>query len=91
MVPFCRLLAGTAGLDFMGGRILCEKALAAEMVSCKLAGYCILLRARACCGHSVSFDKFGFCVPHAELYNSHSHLFARRCTANEDEQSIEAT
>src|SRR5207245_8994488 len=63
MVSFCRRMAGTAGLDFMGRRILCERALAAEMVSCKLAGYYLLLRARPCCGHSVSFDKFGFCVP----------------------------
>jgi len=58
-------MAGTAGLDFMGRRILCEKALAAEMVSCELAGYSLLLCSRACSGHSVSFDNFGFCVSYS--------------------------
>jgi hypothetical protein len=61
------------------------------MVSCKLAGYYLLLRARACSGHSVSFDKFGFCMPYAELYNSYSYLLAGSRTAYEDEQSIETT
>src|SRR5207245_9010331 len=88
MVSFCRRMAGTAGLDFMGRRILCERALAAEVVSCKLAGYYLLLRARPCCGHSVSFDKFAFYVPHAELYDSYFHLFARRATAAEDTRSM---
>jgi len=91
MVSFCRRMAGTAGLDFMGRRILCEKALAAEMVSCKLARYYLLLRARACRGHSLTIDNFGFRVPHAELYNSYHHLLAGGCTADEDEQSVEAT
>src|SRR6266516_3117841 len=91
MVSFCRRLAGTAGLDFMGRRILCEKALAAEMVSCKLARYYLLLRCRACSGHSLTIDNFGFRVPHAELYNSYHDLLAGSCTADEDEQSIETT
>jgi len=91
MVSLCRRMAGTAGLDLMGRRILCEKALAAEMVSCKLARYYLLLRARACRGHSLTIDNFGFRVPHAELYNSYHHLLARRCTADEDEQPIDAT
>jgi len=75
----------------MGRRILCEKALAAEMVSCKLARYYLLLRARACRGHSLTIDNFGFRVPHAELYNSYHHLLAGSCTTDEDEQSVEAT
>src|SRR6266704_1246709 len=91
MVSLCRRMAGTAGLDFMGRRILFEKALAAEMVSCKLARYYLLLRARACRGHSLPIDNFGFRVPHAELYNSYLHLLAGSCTADEDEQPIEAT
>ena len=91
MVSFCRLLAGTAGLDLMGRRILCEKALVAEMVSCELAGDVLLLCSRACSGYSVSFDNLGFRMSYAELYNSYLHLLARRCTADEDEQSIEAT
>ena len=84
-------MAGTAGLDLVGRRILCEKTLAAEMVSCKLPGYYLLLRSRACSGHSLTFDNFGFCVPYAELYDSYPHLLAGRCTANKDEQSIETT
>src|SRR6266581_5332214 len=91
MVSFCRRLAGTAGLDFMGRRILFEKSLAAEMVSRKLAGYYLLLCSRACRGHSLTFDNFGFCVSYAELYDSYFHLLARSCTANEKEQSIETT
>src|SRR2546426_12390425 len=90
MVSLCRRMAGTAGLDFMGRRILCEKALAAEMVSCKLASYYLLLRYRACSGHSLTFDNFGFRVSYAQLYDSYLHLLARRCTTDEDEQSIEA-
>ena len=91
MVSLCRRVARTPGLDFMGRRILCEEALAAEMVSCKLASYYLLLRCRACRGHSLTIDNFGFRVPHAELYNSHLHLLAGSCTADEDEQSVEAT
>ncbi len=67
MVSFCRRLAGTAGLDLVGRRILREKALAAEMVSRKLAGYALLLCSRVCSGHSLTFDNFGFCVSYAEL------------------------
>ena len=91
MVSLCRRLAGTAGLDFVGRRILCEEALAAEMVSCKLDRYYLLLRSRACRGHSLTIDDFGFRVPDAELYNSYLHLLAGSCTADEDEQSVEAT
>jgi hypothetical protein len=61
------------------------------MVSCKLDGHYLLLRCRACRGHSVSFDNFGFCMPYADLYDSYFHLLARSCTANEKEQPIETT
>src|SRR6266568_7395338 len=91
MVSLRRRMAGTAGLDFMGRRILCEKALAAEVVSCKLARYYLLLRSRACSGHSLTIDNFGFRVSHAELYNSYLYRLAGRCAADEDEQTIETT
>ncbi len=67
MVSLRRRMAGTAGLDFMGRRILCEKTLAAEMVSCKLTRHYLLLRPRACSGHSLTIDNLGFCVSYAEL------------------------
>src|SRR5713101_2938788 len=90
MVSFCGSLAWSGRLDFMGRRILCEEALAAEMVSCKLDSHALLLRRRLCSSHSVTLDNFGFGVSYAELDNSHFHLFTGRCPTDEDEQSIEA-
>ena len=75
----------------MGRRILFEKTLAAEMVCCKLAGYALLLRSRACSGHSLTRDHFCFSVSYAKLYDSYPHLVAGRYILDEDEQSVETT
>ena len=84
MVSFCRSMAGSRRLDFMGRRILCEKALAAKMVSCEFDRYALLLRAGFCDSDSVTLDNFGFGVSYAELDDSHFHLLARRCSTDED-------
>ena len=90
MVSFCRRMAWTRRLDLMGGRILPEKALAAKMVSCKLDSHSLLLRARLCNSHSVTLDNFGFGVSDAELDNSYFHFLTGRCSADENEQPLEA-
>jgi hypothetical protein len=61
------------------------------MVSCKLDSHALLLRARLCDSHSVTFDNFGFGVSYAELDNSYFHLLTGRCSTDENEQSIEAS
>ncbi len=91
MVSFCRSMAWSRRLDLMGRRILCEKALAAKMVSCKLDSHALLLRARVCDSDSVTLDNFGFGVSYAELDNSHFHPLTGRRSTDEDEQSIEAS
>jgi len=91
MVSFCGSLAWSTGLDFVGRRILCEKALAAEMVSCKLDSHTFLLRASVCYSHPVTPDELGFGMSYADLDNSHFHLLTRRCSTDEDEQSVETS
>src|SRR2546425_11842120 len=89
MVPFCGSMAWSRRLDLLGRRIPLEKALVAEMVSCKLDSHALLLRPRVCDSDSVTLDNFGFDVPYAELDNSHLHLLTGRCSADENEQPIE--
>ena len=91
MVSFCGSLAWSTGLDFVGRRILCEKALAAEMVSCKLDSHTFLLRASVCYSHPVTPDELGFGMSYADLDNSHFHPLTRRCSTDEDEQSVETS
>src|SRR6266571_4577787 len=85
MVSFCWSVARSGRLDFMGRRILREKALAAEMVSCKLDSHTFLLCAGVCYSHPVTPDELGFGVPYAKLDNSHLHLLTRRPPINENE------
>src|SRR5947209_19865408 len=85
MVSLCGSLARSRRLDFVGRRILCEKALAAEMVSCKLDSQSLLLRTCPRNSHSVTLDNFGFGVSYPELDNSHLNLLTGRCSADENE------
>src|SRR5713101_9108869 len=91
MVSFCRSVAWSTGLDLVGRRILREKALAAKMVPCKLDSHTSLLRASVCYSHPVTPDELGFGMSYADLDNSHFHLFTRKCSADEDEQSVETS
>ena len=85
MVSFCWSMAWSRRLDLLGRRILCEKALAAKMVSCELDSYALLLRTCICDSHPVTLDDLGLGVSDAELDNAHFHLLARRCSTDEDE------
>src|SRR6266568_7291242 len=91
MVSFCRSLARSGRLDFMGRRILREKALAAKMVPCKLDSHTSLLRASVCYSHPVTPDELGFSMSYPDLDNSHLHLLTRRRSTDEDEQSVETS
>src|SRR6267143_3684336 len=91
VVSFCRSVARSTRLDFMGRRILCEKALATKMVSCKLDSYALLLRSCLCSSHSLTLHNFGFGMSYPELYDSHPHFLAGRGSTDKNEQPIEAT
>ncbi|SRR6266568_3912295 len=91
MVSLCRSVAWSTGLDFVGRRILREKALAAEMVPRKLDSHTSLLRASVCYSHPVTPDELGFGMSYANLDNSHLHPLTRRRSTNEDEQSAETS
>ncbi len=85
MVPFRWSMAGSTGLDFVGRRILREKALATEMVSRKLDSDAFLLRTRLRCSGSVTINNFRFSVSYSNLDNSHFHLVTGRRAADENQ------
>src|SRR6266568_7656654 len=91
MVSFCGSVARSRRLDVMGRRILREKTLATEMVPCQLDSHTSLLRASVCYSHPVTPDELGFGMSYAKLDNSHFHLLTRRCSTDEDEQSVETS
>src|SRR3989442_14212659 len=87
MVSFCGSVAWSRRLDFMGRRLLCEKALVAKMVSCKLDSHALLLRSRLCSSHSVTLDNFRFGMSYTNLDDSHPDLLSWGCSGDENEQS----